>query len=129
MNEAMHFEAIMHDKHKEFEVDDRIEQAYRAGYEAGIKKAEAAEEKHWNECRQISEYEAENKALKEQLKQAVEDFKVVSRQFEDEDGHCVSSISCDKCRLNGGNLADECQWIHTEEAMKLINEVSTVSSQ
>lgn len=28
---------------------------------------EELEEKHWSECRQISEYEAENKRLKEQL--------------------------------------------------------------
>lgn len=75
-----------------------------------------------SECRQISEYEAENKRLKELLRKAVEDFKIIPRQFEDEDGHCVSSISCVECRLNGKNLADECQWIHTEEAMELLGQ-------
>lgn len=31
------------------------------------KQLEELTEKHWSECRQISEYEAENKRLKEQL--------------------------------------------------------------
>lgn len=71
MNEANHFEALMQDKHKGFEVDDRIEQAYRQGYEAGRAQIE---EKHWNECRQISEYQAENKRLKELLFSAMKNL-------------------------------------------------------
>lgn len=35
---------------------------------------EELEEKHWNECRQISEYEAENRRMKQQLEQLVEKY-------------------------------------------------------
>lgn len=125
MNEAMHFEAIMHDKHKEFEVDDRVEQAYRAGYEAGIKKAEAAEEKHWSECRQISDYDIMMKRCIEVIKHAVNDFAMLASVDE-----CTFPYCDERCPFE--STADCCevkQWKHHEEAMKLINEVSTVSSQ
>lgn len=35
---------------------------------------EEVTEKHWNECRQISQYEAENKRMKEQIKQLIEKY-------------------------------------------------------
>lgn len=66
MNEATIFENLM--TGRAFEVDDRIEQAYRAGVEAGRKEYE---EKHWSECRQISEYEQENRAMKGLLREAL----------------------------------------------------------
>lgn len=65
MSEATHFEAVMQNKHNEFKVNDEVEQAYRQGYEAGIKQYE---EKHFNECRQISEYDIEINKLKKQVK-------------------------------------------------------------
>ena len=34
-------------------------------------KAQETEDKHWNECRQISEYDQENKAMKELLREAM----------------------------------------------------------
>lgn len=65
MSEATHFEAVIQNKHNEFKVNDEVEQAYRQGYEAGIKQYE---EKHFNECRQISEYDIEVKELKAKIK-------------------------------------------------------------
>lgn len=107
MNEATAFEALMKNKEVQFEVDDRIEQAYRQGFEAGQAQYE---EKHWNECRQISEYDAENKALKELLRKAVHDFRRVTIG-------CLG-IQCDSCphiaTFNG------CIWQYAEEALKLI---------
>ena len=38
------------------------------------KRFEELEEKHWSECRQISEYEAENKRLKEQLNNLIDKY-------------------------------------------------------
>lgn len=32
------------------------------------------EEKHWSECRQISEYEAENRRMKQQLEQLIQKY-------------------------------------------------------
>lgn len=43
--------------------------AYREGYKEGAKNLSEVEDKHWNECRQISEYQAENRALKELLRE------------------------------------------------------------
>ena len=38
------------------------------------KQLEELTEKHWSECRQISEYEAENKRLKEQIEQLIKKY-------------------------------------------------------
>ena len=38
--------------------------AYREGYKEGAKNLSDVEDKHWNECRQISAYEAENRTMK-----------------------------------------------------------------
>lgn len=38
------------------------------------KKLEELTEKHWNECRQISEYEAENRAMKEKIEQLIRKY-------------------------------------------------------
>lgn len=38
------------------------------------KQLEELTEKHWSECRQISEYEAENKRLKEQIEQLIKEY-------------------------------------------------------
>lgn len=38
------------------------------------KQLEELTEKHWSECRQISEYEAENKRLKEQLNNLINKY-------------------------------------------------------
>lgn len=43
--------------------------AYREGYKEGAKNLSEVEDKHWNECRQISEYQAENRAMKECLRE------------------------------------------------------------
>lgn len=114
MTEANHFEVLMQDKHKGFEVDDRIEQAYRQGYEAGRAQIEG---KHWNECRQISEYQAENKRLKELV------FELILGQRK----------NCSECDVE--MLSEECKarpddatcfrWKHLDEALELIKDVST----
>lgn len=118
MNEAMHFEAIMHDKHKEFEVDDRVEQAYRAGYEAGYLQLET---KYWDSQRLIDQCAAENKRMKELM------WELILSQRK----------NCSECDVE--MLSEECKarpdgstcfkWKHLEEAIKLINEDSTVSAQ
>lgn len=54
---------------EKFEACDEVEQAYREGYAEGLKKAEDTTDRHWNECRQISTYEAENREMKEKLEQ------------------------------------------------------------
>ena len=56
------------------------------------------------------------------LKAAVEDFRILETMLEDGHGHCTAEISCDECVLGGGNLADDCQWRHEAEVMKLIGE-------
>ena len=63
-NEGTVFEMLMKNNDVQFEVNDAVEQAFRQGYEEGIRQLE---EKHLNECRQISAYESENKRLKELL--------------------------------------------------------------
>lgn len=73
-----------------------------------------------SQAKRITDLENENRELKRVLKAAVEDFRITSKQFEDGAGHCLSNGTCDECKLNGGNLADECQWIHEAEALKLI---------
>lgn len=62
----------------------------------------------------------ELKEAKRLLKAAVEDFRIVGTMLEDGHGHCTAEISCDECMLGGGNLADDCQWRHEAEALKLI---------
>lgn len=69
-----------------------------------------------SQAKRITDLENENR----ELKAAVEDFRITSKQFEDGAGHCLSNGTCAECKLNGGNLADECQWIHEAEALKLI---------
>ena len=73
-----------------------------------------------SQAKRITDLENENRELKRLLKAAVEDFRITSKQFEDGAGHCLSNGTCAECKLNGGNLADECQWIHEAEALKLI---------
>ena len=113
MSEAKVFEALMKNKEEQHDVEDVAEQSFRAGYEAGLKAAEKTEEKHWNECRQISEYQAENKRLKELLRETMEDLE------EAED--------CDTCLYNEPETicpgtADTCgyTWRHADEVVKLI---------
>ena len=38
------------------------------------KQLEKLTEKHWSECRQISEYEAENKRMKEQIEKLIKEY-------------------------------------------------------
>lgn len=73
-----------------------------------------------SQAKRITDLGNENRELKRVLKAAVEDFRITSKQFEDEAGHCLSNGTCAECKLNGGNLADECQWIHEAEVLKLI---------
>ena len=72
---------------------------------------------------QLEEWLTELKEAKRLLKAAVEDFKISGTMLEDGHGHCTAEISCDECVLGGGNLADDCQWRHEAEALKLIGEV------
>lgn len=70
-------------------MNDEIEQAYREGYNFGVKKgydkgyaaaaktvkilynAEGLEDKHWNECRQIAHYDNELKSALKLLSEAL----------------------------------------------------------
>ena len=109
MSEATAFENIMKNKDVQFEVDDRIEQAYRQGFEAGQAQYE---EKHWNECRQISEYDRELREAKRLLEELL---KVVN------DGSC--SKACSECKHLSNSGCDypvRFEWKHTDEVVKLI---------
>ena len=70
----------------------------------------------------LSEYHKEFAEFKRLLKAAVEDFRILGTMLEDGHGHCTAEISCDECVLGGGNLADDCQWRHEAEVLKLIEE-------
>ena len=72
--------------------------------------------------RQLAEWLIELKKAKRLLKAAVEDFRILGTMLEDGHGHCTAEISCDECVLGGGNLADDCQWRHEAEVLKLIEE-------
>ena len=72
--------------------------------------------------RQLAEWLRELKEAKRLLKAAVEDFRILGTMLEDGHGHCTAEISCDECMLGGGNLADDCQWRHEAEVLKLIEE-------
>lgn len=71
---------------------------------------------------QLEEWLTELKEAKRLLKAAVEDFRILGTMLEDGHGHCTAEISCDECMLGGGNLADDCQWRHEAEVLKLIEE-------
>ena len=73
-------------------------------------KVATLEEKHLNECRQISEYQAENKRMKELLAEALEDI--------------GNSEDCHSCAYRDGNCpaaTDVCcyHWDHESEVMEL----------
>ena len=75
----------------------------------------------------ISQLTADKKRLERQLiergkwlKVAVEDFRILGTQFEDEYSHCTSKATCDDCPLGGGNLCDECHWRFEKNILKLI---------
>jgi hypothetical protein len=114
-NEGVIFEALMRDKYNGFEVKDEIEQAYRQGFEAGMAQIE---EKHLSECRQISDYDIENKALKALLKQAVEDIRMIANAT------CIVGSLCEECPLHGSTGDYVCKWNHEAEALALIGGAS-----
>lgn len=65
--------------------------------------------------------------MKKLLKAAVDDFKTLGTQAEDEYGRCSLNDSvCDYCVLGGGNLADDCQWRYADKALKLIGEDTNI---
>ena len=80
------------------------------------------QEKIESDNRQISEYDHELRQAKRLLKAAVEDFWVLGTMLEDGYGNCTAETSCGKCVLGGGNLADDCRWRYTDEALALIGE-------
>lgn len=109
MNEGTVFEALMSDK--SFEVDDRIEQAYRQGYEAGYAQLEI---KYWDSQRLIDQYAAENKRMKFLLRELLMNQRK----------------NCSDCNVE--MLSEECKkrpdgatcfvWKYLDEVMELINE-------
>lgn len=115
-NEGTAFESLMKRKDIQFEIDDRIESAFRSGFEEGKRQVE---EKHLSECRQISEYDIENKALKELLRKAIDTLDEFAR------GYCMC---CKHCEYKTGKctLEDKCkdkdnwEWENTAEAMQMI---------
>ena len=69
------------------------------------------EDKHLSECRQISEYEQENRRLKELLAEAMKDV--------------IGLENCSACAYNSGvcpAATDVCRfkWVHADEANELI---------
>lgn len=74
------------------------------------------------EQRQLEKWLTELKEAKRLLKAAVEDFRISGTMLDDGHGHCTAEIGCDECVLGGGNLADDCQWRHEAEVLKLIGE-------
>ena len=97
-----------------------------AGLLTGLKELRE-ENKDWKEeyayINKVSYgYYKELKEAKRLLKAAVEDFRILGTMLEDGHGHCTAEISCDECMLGGGNLADDCQWRHEAEVLKLIEE-------
>lgn len=71
----------------------------------------------------IEMLDTELREAKRLLKLAVEDFKFLGVQTEDEYGSCgLKDCNCDLCVLGGGNLADNCQWRYANEALKLIGD-------
>lgn len=71
-------------------------------------KNAALEDKHLNECRQISEYDYELRQAKRLLKAAVEDINYYVDCYE---------AHCDECCCDHDN---HCHWKHEAEALALI---------
>lgn len=107
-NEGTVFEQLMKNKNVQFEVDDRIEQAYRQGFEAGVAQIE---EKHLSECRQISEYDRE---LREAKRLLGEMLKVMNG------GSCTKECKSCKYGIGGCDYKERFEWKHTDEVLKLI---------
>ena len=110
MSEARVFESLMKSKEiATFEVKDEIEAAFRQGFEEGKRQVE---EKHWNECRQISEYDRE---LREAKRLLGEMLKVMN------DGSCTKACSdCKHLSNSGCDYPVRFEWKHTDEVVKLI---------
>lgn len=109
MNEGTAFEALM--SGKSFEVDDRIEQAYRQGYEAGYAQLES---KYWDSQRLIDQYAAENKRMKFLLRELIHGQKQNCSECDVE----MLSTAC-KNRPDG-NTCFKSKYL--DEVMELINE-------
>ena len=108
MTEGSVFEQLMKNKGVQFEVDDRIEQAYRQGFEAGVAQIE---EKHLSECRQISEYDRELREAKRLLGEMLEVMN---------DSSCAKSCASCMYIIGGCNYGQPYKWKHTDEVVKLI---------
>lgn len=94
--------------------------AFFIGLEESAKDNQEALEKRDKMLRDTVAELCEAKRL---LKAAVKDFRILGTMLEDGYGHCTAEIGCDECVLGGGNLADDCQWCHEAEVLKLIGEV------
>lgn len=117
-NEGTAFEKLMQNKDVQFEIDDRIEAAYHQGFEAGYSQLET---KYWDSQRLIDQYAAENKALKEMLKKALETIADIlnsaaecsaCKYYNDETTECDGSENL-MCR-------EQCEWEYADEAWRLI---------
>lgn len=76
-----------------------------------VYKSQETEEKHWNECRQISEYDRE---LREAKRLLGEMLKVMN------DGSCAKSCASCMYIISGCNYGQPYKWKHTDEVVKLI---------
>lgn len=108
VNEGQAFEKAMVGKPS----IDELEQAYRQGYEAGRK---SLEEKHWQECGQIAQYESDLKQAKALLYEAVKGFRKLGKALND-DSECGGD--CIYCPIN--NHGNCLKWERELEALKLI---------
>lgn len=106
-------------KRFDLKTDTEID-AFFIGMEESAKDNQEALEKRDKMLRDTVAELCEAKWL---LKAAVKDFRILGTMLEDGYGHCTAEIGCDECVLGGGNLADDCQWCHEAEVLKLIGEV------
>ena len=77
--------------------------AYREGYKEGTGNLSEVEDKHWSECRQISEYEAENRKLQEIIKSLDSIVKTLCEAVSD------TPCGCDCCPYSETNDEEECE--------------------
>ena len=108
-NEGKAFESLMKSKDIQFEINDAVEQAFRQGYEEGIRQME---EKHLSECRQISEYDRELREAKRLLGEMLKVMNNGTCAKDCSDCKYLSSIGCD--------YKERFEWKHTDEVVKLM---------
>lgn len=110
-NEGKAFEKLMQNKDVQFEINDAVEQAFRQGYEEGIRQLES---KYWDSQRLIDQYAVENKRMKFLLRELIQGQKQNCSDCDVE----ILSTAC-RARTNGSTCFKS---KYFDEVMELINE-------